>query len=252
MAQLEEKNEGWRIGELASATGVTVRTLHHYDTLGLLRPSERSAAGHRIYGRHEVERLYLIVALRELGLSLADIGNYLVSDEREHRRQLHDVVRKHLVAVEHQLELQEERRLRLQRVLRTLENSDRPSFTDVRVILEVTAMHQRYYTPDQLAELEKRREELGDEGMARAQQHWQELIDAVRAEKTKGTPPEDPTMQELAGRWRTLIEAFTGGDPGITRSLQDMYETEGVDRASQGMVEPDLMAYVAAAMKARS
>jgi DNA-binding transcriptional MerR regulator len=252
MAQIDKSDEGWRIGEVASTTGVTVRTLHHYDSLGLLRPSERSPAGHRLYGRRELERLYVIVALRDLGMSLEDIREYLDREERGHREQLRDVVTRHLGLIEKQLELQAVRRERLRIVLRTLESSQDPSVSDIRVILEVTAMHQKYYTPEQLEELEKRRLELGDEGMARAQQEWQELIESVKAEKAKGTPPDDPRMKELAGRWAGLIEAFTGGDRGIRDSLQNMYESEGVDRASQGMIDPELMSYVDAAMRARS
>src|SRR3954469_21965395 len=61
------------VGELASASGLTVRTLHHWDEIGLLRPAERSAAGHRRYSSAEVERLYRIVALRRLGLSLEQV-----------------------------------------------------------------------------------------------------------------------------------------------------------------------------------
>jgi hypothetical protein len=52
------------VGHLARATGLTVRTLHHWDEIGLLRPAERSGAGHRRYSAEDVERLYRIVALR--------------------------------------------------------------------------------------------------------------------------------------------------------------------------------------------
>ncbi len=59
------------VGELARATGVTVRALHHYEEIGLLPPSARTVSGHRRYGDEEMQRLYRIVALRGLGLSLA-------------------------------------------------------------------------------------------------------------------------------------------------------------------------------------
>src|SRR3954462_7931656 len=62
------------VGELASASGLTVRTLHHWDEIGLLQPAERSAAGHRRYSSADVERLYRIVALRRLGLPLEQVG----------------------------------------------------------------------------------------------------------------------------------------------------------------------------------
>jgi DNA-binding transcriptional MerR regulator len=68
-----------KVGELAAAAGLTVRTLHHYDSIGLLRPSARSDAGYRLYARDDVARLQQIQALRSFGMGLADIGLYLDS-----------------------------------------------------------------------------------------------------------------------------------------------------------------------------
>jgi DNA-binding transcriptional MerR regulator len=68
---------GRRVGELAAATGLTVRTLHYYEEIGLIAPSGRSGAGHRLYGDAEVARLYRICLLRRLGLPLSEIGRAL-------------------------------------------------------------------------------------------------------------------------------------------------------------------------------
>ena len=65
------------IGELARSTAVTTRTLRHYDQLGLLRPTSRSASGHRCYSPDDVRRLHRIVALRSFGLSLDDVAAVL-------------------------------------------------------------------------------------------------------------------------------------------------------------------------------
>ena len=62
------------VGELAAVSGVTVRTLHHYDEIGLLVPSTRSVAGYRIYTDGEVDRLQAILTYRELGLVLDEIA----------------------------------------------------------------------------------------------------------------------------------------------------------------------------------
>jgi MerR family transcriptional regulator, thiopeptide resistance regulator len=64
----------WKVGELADATGLTVRTLHHFDEVGLLRPATRSQAGHRLYTADDVRRLYRIIALRHLGMPLREIA----------------------------------------------------------------------------------------------------------------------------------------------------------------------------------
>ena len=70
-------DDGWKIGALATASGLTVRALHHYDSVGLLTASGRTAAGHRIYSAQDVARLYQTQFLRRLDLSLAEITRAL-------------------------------------------------------------------------------------------------------------------------------------------------------------------------------
>jgi DNA-binding transcriptional MerR regulator len=82
------------IGELAKASGLTVRTLHYYDRLGLLVPAARDASGYRRYGPREVERLYRIRALKALGLALEEIVS-VVSGPSE-PDELRDLVARHL------------------------------------------------------------------------------------------------------------------------------------------------------------
>jgi len=66
-------NELLTVGEIARMTGVTVRTLHHYDEIGLVRPEARTDAGYRLYGPREIERLQEVLFFRELGFSLHDM-----------------------------------------------------------------------------------------------------------------------------------------------------------------------------------
>jgi DNA-binding transcriptional MerR regulator len=66
-----------KVGELAAATGLTVRTLHYYEEIGLLVASGRTEAGHRLYDDADLERLYRICLLRRLGLPLGEIGKAL-------------------------------------------------------------------------------------------------------------------------------------------------------------------------------
>jgi MerR family transcriptional regulator, thiopeptide resistance regulator len=116
--------------------------------------------------------------------------------------------------------------------------------------IEVMTMTQHYYTPEQLQQLENRRDELGEEGIRQGESYWAELIEAVKAEQAAGTRPTEPRMLELARRWRALIQQFTGGDEGIKRSLAAMYRERGPDAASQGTVDPELMQYVGQALAA--
>src|SRR5437879_196784 len=86
MSKLLDPRPPWRIGTLAQHTGVTVRALRYYESLGLLKPSHRSSSGHRLYGRRDVERLQQIRSLRQLGLSLTEIRECLVDRRLPARR----------------------------------------------------------------------------------------------------------------------------------------------------------------------
>ncbi len=85
---------------------------------------------------------------------------------------------------------------------------------------------ERYYTPEQLEELDARRRELGEEGMRRAEQEWAELIENVRTEMQKGTDPSDERVQGYARQWMGLVRSFTGGNPGIEKALNTMWHEE--------------------------
>lgn len=122
----------WKVGELARATGLTVRALHHYDEIGLFVPSERTSAGHRLYAEREVERLYRILALRRLGLRLDEIAA-LLDDESV---SLVETVRRHLEQVERELENRRRLLERLRGLLDALERSIEPSAEQFIQILE--------------------------------------------------------------------------------------------------------------------
>ncbi len=93
-ATSSSRQRRWRVGDLAAATGLTVRALHHYEQIGLLAPPSRAEGHQRLYSERDVRRLYRICALREIGLSLADLRRV------EDRTSLRDVLRDHLAQVD--------------------------------------------------------------------------------------------------------------------------------------------------------
>lgn len=94
-----EYPDGLKIGELAHACGLSIRTVRYYDQIGLLTPSRRTAAGHRLYDAADVRRLYRICLLRRTGLALAEIARTL----DEPGWQLHRALPAHLDMLDHQL-----------------------------------------------------------------------------------------------------------------------------------------------------
>jgi DNA-binding transcriptional MerR regulator/uncharacterized glyoxalase superfamily protein PhnB len=77
----ERPGQTWKVGALAKATGLTVRTLHYYDEVGLLHPSARLAGGHRLYDAADAAKLYRIIRLRQLGFPLTQVAEVLAQPE---------------------------------------------------------------------------------------------------------------------------------------------------------------------------
>ena len=87
------------VGEVATLAGVTVRTLHHYDRIGLLSPSGRTAAGYRRYSAADLDRLHQVLLYRELGFPLEEVATLLddpSADPAEHLRRQHRLLRDRL------------------------------------------------------------------------------------------------------------------------------------------------------------
>lgn len=228
----------WKVGQLSARTGISVRALHHYDAIGLLRPAARTGAGHRLYDEDDVRRLYRIAALRSLGMPLEEIGSAIDGGGLER------TVRAQIARLDEQIALAGRLRERLARVL------DAPT-DELMNTIEVMTMYDKYYSPEQLEQLSQRREALGEDGMQAAEDAWQRIADGLRAAHAAGTDPADPAVQALIDEADGLIAQFTGGDPGIRESLNRVHENEDPATATHGMFDGELMEYMAAARSAR-
>lgn len=233
------------VGELARRSGLTVRTLHHYDAIGLLSPAHRTVAGYRLYGREELTRLTQILILRRLGLTLREIRQVLARPEST----LAETIRQQIRHLKERIALETGLVQQLEALHRRLVDSPRTSFTQVTELMEMMTMFDKYYTPEQMDYLEKRRQELGEETIRAAEAEWPVLIARMQEERARGTHPESEIVQALARRWQELLEAFTGGDEGIAASLRDLYAVEPGMRQQVGL-EPELMEYVGQAIAA--
>lgn len=147
-----ERDRTWRVGELAAATGVSVRTLRHYDEIALLRPLARAGAGPRRYSGPDVARLQHILALRGLGLGLADIAEILDGTGPP----IGDLLARQLLEVEQRLASGRRVRHVLRALLATVADEDLDPTVLTEKIKETTQLMNQL-TPEQRRELEDRR-----------------------------------------------------------------------------------------------
>lgn len=136
MASQNHPDVGRRVGELAAAAGLTVRTLHHYDDIGLLKPSGRSEGGHRLYVAADVQRLYRVCLLRRLGLSLTEIGHALDDPAWS----LRGAMARHLDQLDERIAASGRLRSHLSRLLATVGDRDVPLTDDLLNLMEEMTM----------------------------------------------------------------------------------------------------------------
>lgn len=197
----------WSIGELARATGLTVRTLHHYDEIGLLSAGERTAAGHRRYTGADLRRLYRVRALRALGLSLEEIADALA--EPAHMRHLLGAQLRELDA--HAARIAELRE-QIHGLLGRLDAVPEPDPEDLMTTLEMMSMLENHFTAEQRSRLAGRRDEMGPEAVEAARTRWVELVNELLPHVASGTPVDDPRVRELVESWDAVGAAFHGGE----------------------------------------
>jgi DNA-binding transcriptional MerR regulator len=230
----------WKVGELARRTGVSVRALHHYDEIGLLSPSHRSQAGYRLYTEADVARLQQIRSLQALGLSLEEIREFLQRPDVTPDR----VLQLHIAHLKERIATQQGLCDRLERVAGHWRSDEKIPTEEFLQIIEVTNMVGKYYTPEQMEQMKQRAETLGQDHIHQVEAEWPELMAKVQAEMDKGTDPADERVQQLARRWKELVEEFTGGDPGIAKSLGRMWREETTVHGMDTGNMRSLMGYV--------
>lgn len=249
-----EERRVWKVGELAGRTGVSVRGLHHYEEIGLLVPSGRTEAGHRLYADGDVLRLQQIASLRSLGFSLGEIRECLDIPGFTPV----GVIELHIARLRERIELEQRLCDRLEAVAARLSAAEDPAGAVsagefVETVMEVTKMSERiekYYTPEQREQLERRRQEVGEQRIREVEAEWPVLMQQVRTEMEAGTDPADERVQALARRWMGLVEEMTGGDEGIRRSVTNMWQQEDTLMGINTAHMREMMAYISRASEA--
>ncbi len=225
------------IGEVAKRAGVTVRALHHYDSLGLVSPSARSDAGYRLYGAEDIARLHAVQSLKQLGLSLEAISMTLagggISPQELVARQVAEATRR----------LEETRVLKekLQFLQEALSGGDAGA-TDLLEGIRLLETH-RLFLPDAAV-----RQMLGR--WRRARPRWQPIADALQDCRSAAMPVDAPEVQRLAQRWMNVAMQVFHGRLALILDWAHMHR-EAPETAWHVGLDPALMEYLEQAIGLR-
>ncbi len=219
------RQEQYQAIDFARLAGVTVRTLHHYDRIGLLKPSSYTNAGYRLYRKQDLIRLQQIVTLKFIGFSLNEIKNLLDSNS-------FDLT----IALNQQKEIIAEKRQQLDLAVKAIDKAqsllatnDEPDWEAFKQIIEVINMQnnmdwtKKYYSEEAKQKIAEQAAAISPEVIEQGQRDWSTLIREVETAVTEGMDPRSEKAAELAMRWSELIKAFTGGNREIQAGLNKMY-----------------------------
>ena len=207
-------SSSYRIGEFAKLAGVTVRALHHYDRIGLLKP-QRGSSGFRLYRLEDLERLEQIAALKFLGIPLQEVKLLLKHGPLTLVDSLH-LQREALAEKRRLIDLAVAAIEAAEKVVRSGQTTDA---SVLRKIIEVIDMQpqenfmRKYYTEQAWLDKERIVDQTPTETRQKIMQAWQQLFSEVEA--AIDLDPVSPAAQELTKRWLQLAETATGGDEAI-------------------------------------
>lgn len=255
------KPRHYQVKQVAELSGVSVRTLHHYDQLGLLSPSARSQAGYRLYSDGDLLRLQQILVNRELGLSLEEI-----------RKLLDDPGFDRVTALRKQRAQLQERAMQVAAMIRALDRAlvvAGASDSEGAIMSEEADMKELFQGFDPARYAQEAKERWGQtehyqESQRRTARYtkedWQRyrdenaaLMQTLAAAQSGNRPAEDPQTQALAEQHRLLIDRwFYPCSHEMHARLADMYESDPRFAQNIDAFGPGLTAYLVAAIRSNA
>ena len=234
------------VGRAAALVGVSVKTLHHWDAIGLVRPGGRTWAGYRVYSADDVARIHRVLVYRELGFPLAEIARILDdpdADARAHlRRQRTQLV---------------ERLARLENMVTAVDRMLAATGGGMRLTPEEQVeIFGHDWQPGWVDEAEERWGEgeqwaqYAERAAAMSPQEWKEVAAATEALNADfaaavrdGVAPGSPEANALAERHRALMSGYFDCSHSMQVCLGRMFVEEGFDKYYDG-IEPGLTVWL--------
>jgi DNA-binding transcriptional MerR regulator len=236
------------VGAVAALTGVSVRTLHHYDHIGLVVPSVRTPAGYRGYTDADIERLHLVLVYRSVGIPLDEIRALLDdpgADVVEHLRRQHQLLLEQADRLQHTIKAVEEL-MNAHRSGIQLTAQEQVEIFGTTAFSEEYAMEaeKRWGDTDAWRQSQQRVSRLSKDDWIAIKAEGDALLEALARAKRDGVEPGSEAANALAARHRASIERFYDCGEAMHRNLVQMYLADERFTRYYDDVEPGLAQFV--------
>jgi DNA-binding transcriptional MerR regulator len=236
------------VGAVAALTAVSVRTLHHYDHIGLVVPSVRTTAGYRGYTDADIERLHLVLVYRSVGLALEDIRTLLDgegTDVLQHLQRQHRLLLARADHLQHTIKAVEE--------LMSAHRSGIQLTAEEQIEIFGTTefggqyadeAEQRWGDTDAWRQSRERVSRLRKQDWIDIKAEGDALLQALAEAKREGVQPGSPVADELVARHRAAVGRFYDFGSEMHRNLVEMYVADERFTRYYDDVEPGLAQFV--------
>ena len=237
----------WKVGELAKRTGLTVRTLHHYDYIGLFSPSHHSDKEHRLYTPADLRKLQKILSLKYLGLSLKEIKEYLAPNTLPNASNILSV---QITRLKEEIQTKQSLLQELEQALLLTSNHQELSIEHLTKIIGGMKMDREiYFTKPQLKHMKETYETFDQEVLEKEMKQVQKTIDRLRVYRERGTSPTHPEVRQLALQWQEHIQKFIPeNNPEFMKRAEEFHANNPGNELQQGVDEP-LYHYITRALQ---
>jgi MerR family transcriptional regulator, thiopeptide resistance regulator len=223
------RNQGWKVGELAKRVGLTVRTLHHYDQIGLFSPTRITESGHRLYTDEDMRVLQQILTLKQLGFSLEEIKRLITNPDFDPMEVLHMQLSK----LQQQIDTLAELKERVQQIHDHLRLGTTATSEQFMMAMRLMNMTQSpHFNPEQVELLRSRYLSMGSDETINGYATGRQLLDEFRAYLGQGKLPIDPDVLALARRWKDETETYLQIDEPFIQSAERYYK----ENPDQGLI----------------
>ncbi|XTZ18473.1 MerR family transcriptional regulator [Micromonospora echinospora] len=244
------------VGEVARLARVTVRTLHHYDEIGLLSPSGRTPTGYRRYDDADLERLQQILFYRELGFPLEEIATILDdpgADPAAHLRRQHELLRVRIKRLEEMVTAIEFVMEAKKMNIRLTPEERFEVFGDFDPDAHAEEAEQRWGGSEAYRESTRRAAGYTKADWLRMKEETEDWARRIVAVMESGAPADSPAAMELAEEHRAHISRwFYECSYEIQTGLADMYLADPRFTAHYEQIRPGLTAYLSEAIHANA
>lgn len=229
-----------KVGQLAKQVCLSVRTLHHYDEIGLLSPSVRTAAGHRLYNTKDISRLHRIQALKQIGLSLQQIAEVIQANSQP----LPDIIAQQITHLEREIAQATQLKAKLIKLQDTLYSGHEPEVASWLDTLALMNVYEKYLTAEEIAELNQSALAVKHE----IENDWPAMVNKLQSMIDQKIPADAEEVTEFVIRWTEMLDRLVGHNPNLLLKVHSM--SGELEMQIQRGISPAMMEYLGEAMSA--